>query len=74
MGRKESIQTNKQIKIFVLSILSCRFTQVLLYEGHPIKNETFAIGLWIHMLYLWNLIQSEYVFLAINMYHIRCVT
>ena len=28
------------------------------YEGHPIKNETFAIAQWIYMLDLRNLIQS----------------
>ena len=28
------------------------------YEGHPIKNETFAIAQWINMLDLWNRIQS----------------
>ena len=28
------------------------------YEGHPIKNETFAIVQWIYTLDLWNLIQS----------------
>ena len=29
-----------------------------MYEGHPIKNETFAIAQWIYMQDLRNLIQS----------------
>ena len=29
-----------------------------IYEGHQIKNETFAIAQWIYMIDLWNLIQS----------------
>ena len=28
------------------------------YEGHPIKNETFALAQWIYMLGLWNFLQS----------------
>ena len=32
--------------------------QHMSYEGHPIKNETFAIAQWIYMLDLQNLIQN----------------
>ena len=31
---------------------------IIFYEGHPIKNETFAIAQWINMLDLLNHIQS----------------
>ena len=41
-----------------LSSQMSRIKKFQMYEGHPIKNETFAIAQWIYMIDFWNLIQS----------------
>ena len=40
------------------------------YEGHQIKNETFAIMQLFNMQDFRNIIQNLHIFLAVQMYHI----